>query len=91
MSAVNRGITHSYRGKSQPRGKGPEWRLKGAFDGFKTLKIPLDFVSFFELPRDEVRCTDDSQELATITSPKLSRKRDNDRLRLPVHGDEVDP
>jgi hypothetical protein len=44
---LNRGIAHSYRGKSQPRGKGPEWRLKGVFDGFKTLKIPLDFVSSF--------------------------------------------
>jgi len=47
MSAVNRGTTHTYRGKSQPRGKDPEWRLKGVFDSFKTLNIPLDFVSVF--------------------------------------------
>jgi hypothetical protein len=39
MSAVNRGITHSYRAKSQPRGKCPEWRLKGLFDSFKTACI----------------------------------------------------
>jgi hypothetical protein len=44
---LNRGIAHSYRGKSQPRGKGPEWRLKEVFDCFKTFKMFLDFVSYF--------------------------------------------
>ena len=29
MSTVHRGITHSHRGKSRPRGKGPGWSLEG--------------------------------------------------------------